>query len=375
MPHSWVEISKSALRHNATEIRSLLDPSVKLMVAVKANAYGHGLVQTAQSIDDLVDGLAVVNLDEARQLREAGINNTILVLGYYEETEEALDWASQERIELPVTSLEQAKKIVGRLNKNTLRVHIKVDTGMGRSGILYSDAAETIKRIAELPGLNIRGVFSHLPDIVDHEAYTRRQLSLFSDIKFQLYRDKIDPPLWHIAKTSAILTLPESHHNAVRLGIGLYGLWSDDRLPNRVAKIHPDFTLRPALSWKARVVQVKDYPKDHHIGYGCTYTTKRETRVAVIASGYYEGMDRRMSNNGNVLIRGNRCPIVGRICMNMTMIDVSGVDHAREGDEATIIGVDGADEITVDEIAESISTINYEVITRINPRLERIIIH
>jgi len=375
MPHTWVEISKSALRHNVTEIRSLIDPSVKLMVAVKANAYGHGLVQVATCIEDLVDTFAVVNLTEAKILREAGITAAILVLGYYDETEESLAWACQERIELTINSLEQAKRVVSRLNGEVARVHIKVDTGMGRSGILYTNAVATIKKISDLPGLSIRGVFSHLPDVVDHVSYTKNQLSAFEDIKFQLYRDKIDPPLWHIAKTSAILTLPESHQSAVRLGVGLYGLWPDAKLIRQTEKLHPSFSLRPALSWKSRIVQIKDYPKEHCVGYGCTYKTKRQTRIAVVPAGYYEGVDRKRSNNGDVLIDGTRYPIIGRVCMNMIMIDVTEEDSVREGDEVVILGESGADEITADEIAESINTINYEVVTRINPLLERVITH
>jgi alanine racemase len=376
MQNTWIEISKSALLHNISVIKLLLGKSVKLVAVAKANAYGHGLVEIAKIIEKNVDYIAVINLDEAKELRKANLIAPILVLGYTSESSDDILWAIQERVEIVVNSLTHAERLSKIIEDSPggaddLKIHIKVDTGMGRMGILPENAIEYIKKINEIQHLRIKGIESHFADVVDHRDFAKEQLQKFEDIKFQLFKEKIEPQLWHMAKTEAILDFPESHLDAVRLGIGLYGLWPDIKLIDRVHIAHPELELKPALTWKTKILQVKDYPKGEFVGYGCTYKTKRKTRIAIFPVGYYEGYDRGLSNKGEVLINGVRCPILGRICMNMSMTDVTDVPKARRDDEVVLIGKQRDEEISAEEMATWLDTINYEVVTRINPKIEK----
>ncbi|OJI06484.1 alanine racemase [bacterium CG10_46_32] len=375
--HTWVEISKGALAHNLRQFK-FISKDAKLIGVIKANAYGHGLEQVADAIADTVDYLAVINLNEAKRIRAAGVRVPVLILGYVEENKEELQWLIRERVELVVNSLTHAQRLSKLLfesgEASELRVHAKVDTGMGRMGIMPEHAVGYIKQINELPHLYLKGVESHFADVTNHPEYTKKQLAIFLDIKYQLYREKIEPPLFHIAKTEAILNFFESHLDAVRLGIGLYGLWPDTKLIDRVALVHPEFSLKPVLSWKARVLQVKDYPEGSFIGYGCTHQTKRKTRIAIIPVGYYEGYSRGLSNKGEMLIRGKRCKVLGNICMNMAMVDVTAVSGVQRADEAVLIGAQKHEEITAHDIAEILGTVHYEVVTRINPLIPRVVV-
>jgi alanine racemase len=379
MENTWVEISKSALLHNIREVKSLIGKNTKLISVIKANAYGHGLCEIADIIENESDYLAVINLDEAKELRESEIKTPIIVLGYTSESVKDILWAIQERVELVANSLTHAERLSKLIENSSggaddLKIHVKIDTGMGRMGIMVENAVDYIKKINELPHLRIKGVMSHFADTVDHKDYAKEQLQKFENIKFQLFKEKIEPPLWHIAKTEAIFDFPESHLDAIRLGVGLYGLWPDKKLIDRVHVTHADFNLKPALSWKTKVLQVKDYPKGEFVGYGCTHKTKRETKIAIFPVGYYEGYDRGLSNKSEVLINGKRCPIIGRICMNMSMADVTDVPKARRDDDVILIGNQIDEEISADELAEKLNTINYEVVTRINPKIERRIV-
>ncbi|MBI1961319.1 MAG: alanine racemase [Parcubacteria group bacterium] len=376
--HTWVEISKSALKHNIRQFKSITGPATKLIAVVKANAYGHGLKAVAGVIQDAVDCLAVINLDEARSLREAGVHAPIIILGYISESAEALAWAVRERVEIVVNSLSHAKRLsellAGSAEQGTLRVHAKVDTGMGRMGILPENAVSYIKQINELPGLYLKGVESHFADVTNHREYAKEQLKRLLDIRYQLFQEKVLPALWHMAKTEAILDFSESHLDAVRLGIGLYGLWPDKKLPDRVRAAHPECTLAPVLSWKAKILQVKDYPEGAYIGYGCTRRTKRKTKIAIIPVGYYEGFGRGLSNKGDILIRGSRCAVLGNVCMNMCMVDATDVANVQRSDEAVLVGRQGDEEITLGQIADLLGTVHYEVAARINPFVQRIIV-
>jgi len=379
MQNTWLEISKTALLDNIIQIKSLLGKNTKLIGVVKANAYGHGLCEIGNIIENEVDYLAIINLDEAMQLREADIRVPIIVLGYTSENVANILWAIQEKVEIVVNSLTHAERLSKIIEDSEggaedLKIHVKIDTGMGRMGIMIENAIEYIKKINALPHLRIKGIMSHFADAVNHKDYAKEQLQKFENIKFQLFKEKIEPPLWHMAKTEAILDFPESHLDAVRLGIGLYGLLPDKKLIDRVHIAHPDFKLKPALTWKTKILQVKNYPKGEFVGYGCTHKTKRETKIAIFPVGYYEGFDRGLSNKGEVLINGKKCPIIGRICMNMSMADVTDLPKARRDDEVVIIGAQIDEEITAEEIAEKLDTVNYEIVTRVNPKIEKIIV-
>ncbi|MEK7125843.1 MAG: alanine racemase [Patescibacteria group bacterium] len=371
MSHTWLEISKSALQHNIQSICGLIGEERKLFVVVKANAYGHGLNEVASVIEDKVDYFAVATLEEAQNLRKAGRTRPILVLAYFPFEAEAVNWAVQERVEATVHSLDHARKLAQLVKDGELRVHVKIDTGLGRLGISVNEAVATVREINKLARLHIKGVFSHLADPFGNIAYTNEQLQNFRDIKKQLVKSGLDSQLYHIAKTTAILSQPESLHNAVRLGVGLYGIWPAKELKAWMKKEKPDFSLKPALTWKAKILQIKDYPADSYVGYGCTYKTRCPSRLAIVPVGYYEGYDRGLSNQGVVLIRGQRCPVRGLVCMNMIIVDVTEVEHVSEHDEVVLIGQQGDEEITARELAEMCHTINYEIVTRINPLIER----
>ena len=340
-------------------------------MVVKANAYGHGLNEVASVIEDKVDYFAVATLEEAQNLRKAGRTRPILVLAYFPFEAEAVNWAVQERVEATVHSLDHARKLAQLVKDGELRVHVKIDTGLGRLGISVNEAVATVREINKLARLHIKGVFSHLADPFGNIAYTNEQLQNFRDIKKQLVKSGLDSQLYHIAKTTAILSQPESLHNAVRLGVGLYGIWPAKELKAWMKKEKPDFSLKPALTWKAKILQIKDYPADSYVGYGCTYKTRCPSRLAIVPVGYYEGYDRGLSNQGVVLIRGQRCPVRGLVCMNMIIVDVTEVEHVSEHDEVVLIGQQGDEEITARELAEMCHTINYEIVTRINPLIER----
>ena len=379
MKNTWIEISKSAILRNISEIKSLIGKNAKLISVIKANAYGHGLCEVASVVEKESDYLAVINLDEAEELRKTDIRTPIIILGYTSESASDILWAIQERVELAVNSLTHAERLSKIIEDSAggaedLKIHIKIDTGMGRMGIMRENAVEYIKKINKLPNLKIKGIMSHFADVVDHKDYAKEQLQKFEDIIFQLFKEKIEPALWHMAKTEAILDFPESHFDAVRLGIGLYGFYPNKKLVDRVHIAHPEFELKPCLTWKTKILQVKDYPKAQFVGYGCAHKTKRQTKIAIFPVGYYQGFDRGLSSTGEVLINGKRCPIIGRICMNMSMADVTDVPKARRDDEVVIIGSQMDEEITADEIAEKLNTVNYEIVTRINPKIERRIV-
>lgn len=371
MSHTWLEISRGALKHNIASIRGLIGEERKLIAVIKANAYGHGLAQVAEVIEEAVDYFAVATVEEAQILRRRGIKEPILVLAYVPEEPGVINWCREERVELTVSSLNQAERLARLVKDGELRVQVKIDTGLGRLGIPTTEVVAIAQKIAKLGSLHIKGFFSHLADPFGNIIYTKKQLEEFSLARRELERAGFDSQLYHLAKTTAILSLPDSLHNAARLGIGLYGIWPASELEHFVKKEKPDFYLKPALTWKTRILQIKDYPANAYVGYGCTYQTQNKSRLAVIPVGYYEGFDRGLSNRGQVLVNGARCPVRGLVCMNMTIIEITDAGRVSEGDEVVLIGQQGDEAITAHDVADWAHTINYEIVTRINPLIER----
>lgn len=371
---TWVEIDQGAIKFNIDQFKKIISSKVKIMVVVKSNAYGHGMAQAAQlALGRGIDYLGVINTHEALLLRKVRIQAPIMVLSYFDGNE--LEEAIIEDIELPLYDLETAKllsKIAENLGK-TIKVHIKIDTGTSRIGILAKEGLDFIKKVKSLSSLEIQGVFSHLASSEDFDqTYTNKQIREFKDLITKIKRAKIRVPLFHLGCSASTLINPQSHFDMVRIGISVYGLWPSSDAKKLVKKKRIKLEIKPALSWKTRIIQVKEVPKGTFIGYGCTYKTRRKTKLAVLPMGYWEGYDRKLSNQGEVLISGKRVKILGRVCMNLTMIDITDIQTARVGDEVVLIGKQGPEEITADEIAEKIDTINYEVVTRINPLLPRI---
>lgn len=365
---TWVEINLDALKYNFDAVREMLPENIKILAVVKANAYGHGAVGVAKFLEDKADYLAVAATDEALELRKNGVNCPILILGHipYGDYDNIVKYNVTPTIsdfyEAELLSKAAVKASV------TAPLHIAVDTGMNRIGFKCDDASiEEIKKIKTLPNIEVEGVFSHLAaaDMID-KAYTKMQAEKFDDFVSKLEDAGIDAPIKHLYNSAAIADL-EKKYDMVRQGIILYGLKPSDEVEFNNINIP-----QPVMSMKTRVVQVKNLPAGESISYGCTYTTEKQTRVATLCAGYADGVTRVLSNNGEVLIRGKRAKIIGRVCMDQFMIDVTDIPEVEAGDTATIFGTDGKETISVDEIAKKANTINYEIICNINSRVTRV---
>ena len=376
MYNTWVEISKSALKYNLQQLKKKVGPEIKIIAVVKSNAYGHGLIGVSKIIAPKIDMLAVISIEEALELRKAKIKKPLLIMSRLPD--DRLAEAIKMDISLTVFDKENVQDIskIARKLRKQAKIHLKVDTGMGRLGLLPDDLLNFVKFVKKLPKIEIEGIFSHfaLADLAE-QSYVRKQLRKFQLILNEIGRQGISIPLIHLANSAALISFPESYMNCVRPGIAIYGL-----NPSTDKKFNIPFKLKPVLTWKAKIIQIKVLSKGSCISYGCTFKTKKRTKVAVIPCGYYEGYDRLLSNpptgkekgKGEVLIRGKKCKVLGRICMNFFVTDVSGISKVKVGDEVVLIGRQGREEITADEIAKKIGTINYEVVTRINPLIPRI---
>ena len=365
---TWVEINLDALESNYNAVREALPENTKILAVVKANAYGHGAIGVAKFLENKVDYLAVAATDEALEIRKNGVNCPILILGHipYGDYDNIVKY----NITPTISDFYEAELLSKAAVKAgvTSPLHIAVDTGMNRIGFRCDKASvEEIIKIRNLPNVKIEGVFSHLAaaDMLD-KAYTKMQAEKFDDFVSKLENAEINAPIKHLYNSAAIADL-EKKYDMVRQGIILYGLRPSDEV-----EFNNIVVPQPVMSMKTRVVQVKTLPAGESISYGCTYTTEKETRVATLCAGYADGVTRVLSNNGEVLIRGKRAKIIGRVCMDQFMVDVTAIPDVEEGDTATIFGTDGDETISVDEIAKKANTINYEIICNINSRVTRV---
>ncbi|HLZ56147.1 MAG TPA: alanine racemase [Ktedonosporobacter sp.] len=367
---TWIEVDLNAIGNNTRHIRALVGSQVRVMVSLKADAYGHGALKVARTV--LHNGasmLGVATVSEAIPLREAGITAPILVYGYIPL------WQMREAVRLGVTATlydSESAQVLARAARDlekTVKVHIKVDTGMGRLGIRadhIDDVVILAREIVDLPGLELEGIYTHfaMADSRD-QTHARLQLERFSQTLQALEQEGLRPALVHAANSAATLSLPESHFDMVRPGMAIYGLdpSPDVRLPQE---------FRAALSFKTQVAQVKMIPEGECISYGCTYVTERPTRIAVLPVGYADGFRRTPKNWGSVLIHGQEAPILGRVCMDQCMVDVTHIPQTRVGDEVVLIGRQGDASLTAERVAERLGTINYEVVSEILARVPRV---
>lgn len=375
---SWLEISKSALIYNLKQFRKIIDPKVKLMGVIKSNAYGHGLIGVAKIIEGKIDYFGVASLDEALELRKNGLKKPILVLTYWEVPKKRflpIIKAIKEDIEFSVYTERQAKilaKISQKIGRK-VKIHLKIDTGTSRIGILPKDGPNFILKCLKLPQLELKGIFTHFAKSEAYnQNYTLLQTKRLKEVVKKISQKITSKPLIHAACTAATIINPATHLDMVRIGIGLYGLWPSEATRKRNFQSQNPIILKPALSWKTKIIQVKELPKGTPIGYDCTFYCKRKTKIAVLPIGYWDGYDRKLSNCGEVLIKGRRAFVRGRVCMNLIMVEVTEIPNIKVGDEVVLIGRQGKEEITVEEIAKKIGTINYEIVTRINQSLPRI---
>ena len=274
-------------------------------------------------------------------------------------------------------TVDVAAKISQKLNIPA-RLHIKLETGNNRQGVLIKDAVKFAKKILSMHGLILEGAathFANIEDTTDH-SYAHFQFKNFIDAVRKIENEcKIKIPIKHCANTAATMLFPKTHLDMVRVGIGMYGLWpSKETYVSMIRKNRLKIKLEPVLSWKTRIAQIKEIPENSYIGYGCTYKTTSKTKLAILPIGYYDGYDRKLSNNAYVLIRGKRAQIRGRVCMNIAMADVTDIPSARLDDEVVLIGRQGAEYISADQIADWCGTINYEITTRILERVKRIVV-
>lgn len=373
-----VEISRRALVHNIGEFRRLIGPRRKFLAVVKANAYGHGLVEVAGiAAGEGVDWFGVNSVEEGAALRRAGLDAPVLVLGYSPLA--SLEEAVAADLRLTVYNRETVARLAelaGRMRR-TIRLHVKLETGTWRQGVAPRDLPAFVRDVRRRPGLVVEGLSSHFANIEDttrHE-YPRRQLETYRAACRALEADGPRVPLKHMSCTAAAILFPEPGFNLARVGIGLYGLWpsKETYLSCLLDKKEP-LSLEPVLSWKARIAQIKKVPAGADIGYGGTYRTTRPTRLAVIPVGYYDGYDRGLSNAAHVLVKGRRAPVRGRVAMDFFMADVTDVPGLTLEDEVTLLGADGRERIGAEDLAGLAGTISYEILARINPLVPRIVV-
>lgn len=369
-----VEISRKNLLHNLKQFRKRIGKKVKLMTVVKANAYGHGILEVSKIVSHAgADWLGVNSLQEGIILREKDLKLPILVMGdiSLKELKEAIKNKisfvayNQETIE---RANEEGKKL-----ETKAKVHLKLETGTNRLGIGLENILPFIKFCLSKKHVLWEGIYTHyanIEDTLDH-GFAVEQLKNFKNTLRLIKSEGIKIPLRHTACTAATILFKETFFDLVRVGIGLYGLW-----PSRETKISAKekkikFDLRPVLTWKTKIAQIKPVAKSETVGYGRSFKTARETKIAVLPVGYYEGYDRKLSNCGRVLIRSQFAPVIGRVCMNMMMVDVTDISGVKPDTEVVLLGKQGKNEIPAEELAQKIGTINYEVVSRINPLLPR----
>jgi alanine racemase len=372
MHKTWVEINKKALKSNITQFQKLIGKT-NLMAIVKANAYGHGLVETTNVLNNNgVKHFGVDSIDEAIKLKKAGINSPILILGYTLKSrlKDVVRYGFRQ-----VVYNKETVAILGKLNKN-IKIHLKVETGTFRQGIDKNQILNFIKFIKKFTKIEIEGVYTHFANIEDttNHDYANKQLNKFKEIIGLLEKNNIHVPIKHIACTAATMLFSETHFDLVRVGIGIYGLWPSRETIVSAKNERKKIVLNPVLTWKTKIAQIKNVKAGTSIGYGLTEKISKNSKIAIIPVGYYDGYDRKLSGTGNVLVRNKRCRILGRICMNMTIIDVSYVSNVKIEDEVVLLGKQGKEQITAEELAQKIGSINYEIVTRINPLIPRIIV-
>ncbi len=377
----WSEIDLNALAHNVGELRRITHPDARLMAVVKADGYGHGAVEVAASaLKNGADCLGVARVDEGLHLRRAGVTAPILILGY--TPPEMGSHVVRNRLTQTVYTFEAAEALseAAAQLQTQATVHIKVDTGMGRLGLLPDSPRismlgkhlpgithRVIESIFRLPHIEVEGIFTHFASADSSDkTYANQQLERFLDFLEKLKIHGLEFPLRHAANSAAIIDLPDAHLDMVRAGISLYGFYPS-------ADVQRDAVcLKPAMTFKARVIHVKMVPAGFHVSYGSTYQTENPTVIATVSAGYADGLNRRLSSCGQMLVREHRAGIVGRICMDMTMLDVGHIPEVAVGDEVVIFGRQGQECIPVEEMAEALNTIHYEIVTSLSSRVNRV---
>jgi alanine racemase len=382
-PLIWAEVDLNAYAHNIKELRRITHSDARLMAVVKANGYGHGATEVArEALQNGAEWLGVARINEAIQLRTEGFAAPILIFGY--TPPDLADKLIEFDLTQTVYSYSTAEVLSSKAQSRgkTIRIHIKVDSGMGRLGLLpqalvsrttsqdsKSDPVREIESIAKLAGLEAEGIYTHFAtaDSAD-KSYANKQLDIFLDFLNRLRRAGLDPLIKHAANSSALIDLPESHLDLVRPGIATYGLYPSDEVNKKRV------TLKPVMALKSRIIHLKQVPAGFNVSYGITYQTEQPTAIATVPVGYADGFNRLLSSRGDMLVHGQRVPIIGRVCMDLSMLDVGDLSNVDLEDEVVVFGQQGDESITADEIASRLNTINYEVVSTVMERVPRIYI-
>ncbi|MDD4202607.1 MAG: alanine racemase [Candidatus Omnitrophica bacterium] len=358
---TWAEIDLNAIRHNYRTIKNKISKDVMIMAIVKANAYGHGSVEVAKVFEDeKVSYLGVATLDEALALRDGGIKSSILILGAGFSTE--VEAAYRNNITLTLCNDELLNAIIQSGYK--VKVHIKVDTGMGRIGVWHENALDFIRKVKAYPNIEVEGIFTHFSIAGRDKDYTSYQINSFNNVINDLVKEKIDIPIKHAANSIATIDWPDPNMNMVRPGLILYGMYPKRDFPKKIQ-------LRPTLALKTKIVFIKDVEAGRSIGYGRTYIAAENTRIATLPIGYADGYGRILSGKAEVIIKGHKYPVIGKVTMDQTMVDIGNNKGIKVEDEVVLIGRQFLSEVKIGDLARQAGTIPYEIVTGITARVPR----
>ncbi len=362
------DIDLNAIRRNIETMKHLIPDGKKLLAVLKANAYGHGAVEVAKLLDDMADYYGVAFVDEAVELRNAGVDKPILILGHTDES--LFDILIEQDITQTIYSMEQAKVLseLAVCKGKQAKIHIKIDTGMNRIGFpCKKESVGIIADICKLPGIYAEGIYTHyyLADAID-KGLANKQLSKYTDMLDWLELAGVTFDIRHISNSAGIMEMPNDTYDMVRSGIATYGLYPSEEMDKQACVLYP------AMELKSHITHVKRVAAGETIGYGATYTAPEDKMIATVEVGYADGYPRALSNQGRMLVRGQFAPIVGRVCMDQTMIDVSYIEHVCVGDEVVLVGCQGEHRISVEELAEMSASFNYEFVCDVNRRVPRV---
>lgn len=367
MRPAWAEVSIEALKFNIRSLKSCIDKDIDFMGVIKADAYGHGVIKVAQVlVEEGVKRFAVIMVEEAIELRKNNFNQPILILGHVPE-DDYINIVDYNLIPV-IYKYSQAEKLnkIAKDRDKTVDIHIKIDTGMGRLGFMPKlESIEEIEKINSLSNINMEGIYTHLSTADEKDnPFALEQLGKFEFILQELEKKNIHIPIKHMANSAANINFKNMHFNMVRPGTSLYGLY-----PGPKMAVNPRVALEPVMSIKSRLVHIKELEVGSSVSYGRTFIAKRPSLIGVVPMGYVDGVFRALGNRGDVLIKGKRCPIIGNICMDQLMVDLTDLEHVDLGDEVVILGKQGQERISAEEIGEIAGTISIEVVTRIGKRV------
>ena len=375
-PHTWIELNKHNLEHNLRTYKNIIGNKTALALVVKSNGYGHGLREIAQLAQEspLVNWLYTTSVAEGVFLRTQGVTKPILASSIIAEDPALL---FKHNIQVTVYDLDTIERLntAGKYHNEKVQIHIKFDTGMSRFGFLPEQALNIIQQAQQLPYVDVVGICSHFSSADVNPEFTQQQLHKFHTLLENLEQNNISIPITHMGNSAAALLYPNNVGNVVRIGAGAYGFWPSERVKKVVQKQHPAATLKPVLTWKTKILYIKTIPAHNTVGYGNSYTTTRETTIALLPVGWYEGYDRRLSNKGLVYFphAQKTAPVIGKICMNYTIVDITDIPNIAAEQEVILVGDHPG--IHAQEIANIIESFNpREIVARLHPDIKRLLL-